>query len=139
MPDVKSAKARGAELDQTVSELILTEATLLRSPDGAGTAISQTLADPERAEQVSMDAEGQRQNYSWGILIIYRQCETLNLSSECPPCWIDDPDETLGGPNDVAWLYGAHAVARLLKRMLAVVVSRYHLDPLKAIADAKQR
>ena len=41
------------------------------------------------------------------------------------PCFADEDDDTLAG--------------KLLREMLAAGVSRWHPDPMKALADAKQK
>lgn len=59
------------------------------------------------------------------------QMRSLRLRPwETPPAWVDDPQH----PRKVD-----EAAARLLRQMLAHGVSRWHPDPLAAIAEAKAR
>jgi hypothetical protein len=61
------------------------------------------------------------------------QCRNLRL-----PPWLPTPskvDETLG--RAPGWSRTDPATLVLLKRMLAAGISRYHPDPLKALAEAE--
>jgi hypothetical protein len=52
-----------------------------------------------------------------------------------PPCWVDNVDIPIEG-ND----YNNHRAAQqLLRQMLELGISRWHPDPLAAIAEAEQQ
>jgi hypothetical protein len=60
-----------------------------------------------------------------------RQCRALNLKPwETPPCHVNDPDNPVREERKAA---------RLQQRMLRAGVSKWHPDPLAAIAEAKQQ
>ena len=63
-----------------------------------------------------------------------RQCDALRLRPwQPPPCWaeVDDQD------NEAGPISGHRAAAELLRRMLALGISRWHPDPLAAIEAAE--
>jgi hypothetical protein len=102
-------------------------------------AMDKMTRDPLRAVQI----ESKLKEEPWIDVAAFAsyvmQMDNLRLDpADNPPCWIDDPDEALAGPNDDAWHYGAHQAARLLKRMMALGISKYHPDPLAAIRDAEK-
>lgn len=67
------------------------------------------------------------------------QWDALQLQvHEITPCFILDPDKVLAIPV-TRHNHGEHQAAQLLKQMLACGVSRYHPDPVTAIADANRR
>jgi len=103
-------------------------------------AIEYTRRDPSRNEQL----DSMLQDGSWievaEFASYHCQMETLRLDpADSPPCWINDPDATLAGKNDDAWCYGAHEAARLVKKMQALGISKYHPDPIKAIEQAERK
>jgi hypothetical protein len=55
-----------------------------------------------------------------------------------PPCWIslDEIDALIAAGDDP---HGKHIAAKLLKRMLALGISKYHPDPMAAIEAATKR
>jgi hypothetical protein len=62
------------------------------------------------------------------------QCDALRLKPwQPPPCWaeVDDQD------NEAGPISGHRAAAELLRRMLALGISRWHPDPLAAIEAAE--
>jgi hypothetical protein len=62
------------------------------------------------------------------------QCDALRLKPwQPPPCWaeVDDQD------NEAGPISGHKAAAELLRRMLALGISRWHPDPLAAIETAE--
>jgi hypothetical protein len=62
------------------------------------------------------------------------QCDTLHLKPwQPPPCWaeIDDQD------NEAGPISGRRAAAELLRRMQALGISRWHPNPIAAIAAAE--
>jgi hypothetical protein len=62
------------------------------------------------------------------------QCDALRLKPwQPPPCWaeVDDQD------NEAGPISGHRAAAELLRRMLALGISRWHPDPLAAIETAE--
>ena len=84
-------------------------------------------AEPERREQVGdkLQSEGWRAAAEFAASV--RQSETLRLRPwQSPPC---DVAEDATSPREVA-------PAELLRRMLAAGVSRWHPDPLAALAKA---
>jgi hypothetical protein len=67
-------------------------------------------------------------------------CQTRALGLppwQHPPCHIDvaDIDRLIAGGDD---LHGKFVAAQLLRRMLEFGISRYHPDPLGALAAAKR-
>jgi hypothetical protein len=83
------------------------------------------------------------EDYEWieaGLSAAYScQWDALQLKiDEITPCFILDPDEVLAIPQ-TRHNHGEHQAAQLLKQMLACSVSRYHPDPVAAIADANRR
>jgi hypothetical protein len=64
-----------------------------------------------------------------------QQCKNLKLEPwQPPPCWAEiDDDDGNDGP-----IMGRRAAASLLRRMLAPGISRYHPDPLGALAKLKK-
>jgi hypothetical protein len=101
-------------------------------------AIELTHAEADRREQIhEMLADNPRIEVGQ-FASCHRQRKMLRLKPwEPPPCHIDDADETLAQPEQLD--DGKHAAARLLKQMLALGVSKWHPDPVKAIAEAKKR
>jgi hypothetical protein len=103
-------------------------------------ALAQTLAEPDRVEQVTSKLRDEDRMSVAEFCSYHRQSDTLHLEPwESPPCWIDDPAATLAAPNNVPWAYGAHEAAQLVKQMQALGISKYHPDPLAAIEAAKAR
>lgn len=87
-------------------------------------AIKQTRVDPQRTGQVEWKLEHDGWLETATFCAYHRQMESLLLDAgDIPPCWVDDPDAALKGPNDDAWCWGAHEAARLLKQMLALGIS----------------
>jgi hypothetical protein len=65
------------------------------------------------------------------------QIDALRLEPwETPPVRIRDIDAALSAPDDARRVRDA---ARLLQRMLALNISRYEPDPLRAIAEAEAK
>jgi hypothetical protein len=65
------------------------------------------------------------------------QTRALGLAPwQRPPCLIEDPQAGLRGPDDLS---GRHNAARLLRRMLKAKVSRFHPDPMAALAQAEKK
>jgi hypothetical protein len=90
-------------------------------------ALKLTLEEKDkgRVEQVRGMLKDRRWRDVAGFCAFHRQIQVLNLHPwQSPPCHID-LDEI--GENDAEG-------AELLKRMLAAGVSRYHPDPLGALA-----
>jgi hypothetical protein len=87
---------------------------------------AMVLADEKRVHQLEKMIELKREHWRIGLFAAYVcQVKTLRLHpSEEPPCHINfpDTDESDG--------------AKLLRRMLAAGVSKFHPDPQKAIAAA---
>jgi len=100
-------------------------------------ALAQTLAEPDRVEQITSKLQDEDRMSVAEFCAYHRQCDTLNLDSEVPPCWIDDPDAALKGPNEGSWCWGAHQAARLVKQMTALGISKFDPDPVAAIEAAK--
>ena len=70
----------------------------------------------------------------------YMQTENLSLMPwETPPVWIDDIEAALAADDEDADTKKIREAALLLQRMLALGISRYHPDPLHAIAEAEAR
>ena len=69
------------------------------------------------------------------------QCAALDLKPwQIPPMRIVDPDNPdVGRPSYQAATDGRHEAARLLREMFDLGISRWHPDPLAAIAAAKQK
>lgn len=71
------------------------------------------------------------------------QSDVLDLKPwQIPPCHIlnaDNPDDGLGPDQPGPASDGRHQAAQLLRRMLALGVSKYHPDPLAAIEAAEKR
>lgn len=99
-------------------------------------ALTQSLAEPGRAEQVQLMLQEQDRLRVAEFCAYHRQFDTLRLQLwEFPPCWMgDDPDEVLGSDED--YQNGEREAAILLLRMQEFGVSRYHPDPLAAIEAA---
>jgi hypothetical protein len=102
-------------------------------------ALKLTRAEPNRAEQIEWKLKEDGWLATAMFASYHRQCDALNLCDEIPPCDIDDPDVALKGPNEGPWCWGAHEAARLVKRMMAHGISRFHPSPLEAIEAAKAR
>lgn len=99
-------------------------------------ALQQTLAEPERIEQIRYKLAHEDEVEVAMFCSYHRQIDTLRLdASQDPPCEIDDPDAELRQPN----FRGNHDAARLLKRMLKLGISRYEPDPMTAIEQATKR
>ena len=65
------------------------------------------------------------------------QCNSLDLAPwETPPIWIDDIGAALTAPEDGKRIRSA---AKLLRRMQALGISRYHPNPVQAITEAEKR
>jgi hypothetical protein len=65
------------------------------------------------------------------------QCTSLRLKPwQWPPVWIKDIEEALAVPPPD--LSGFRAAAELLQRMLAAGVSKFHPDPMQALASIEQ-
>jgi hypothetical protein len=64
-----------------------------------------------------------------------QQCINLKLEPwQPPPCWAEiDDDDGNDGP-----IMGRRAAAELLRRMLALGISRFHPNPLAALAEAEK-
>jgi hypothetical protein len=98
-------------------------------------ALELAIAAERKASPADMAAMEQRGS-SWDDLAQFAvgRCQDRNLRLrpwECAPAFTTDDDE----PSDV-WGHRPHEIA-LLKRMLAAGISRYHPDPIKAIAEAE--
>jgi len=118
-------------------------------------ARSRTLTDNDFAAlQLAIDHAGRSdrakrnpklhwsEDFGWleaGLSAAYScQWDALQLKiDEITPCFIVDPDEALAIPL-TRHNHGEHQAAQLVKQMLALGVSRYHPDPVAAIADASK-
>jgi hypothetical protein len=94
--------------------------------------IDLALAEPGRADIVK---DKLREDWAEAAMYAchYLQSTNMGLVAETPPCMIVDPDASLKGPNNIAWYWGEHAAARLVKKLQAVGISRYHPDPGRAL------
>jgi hypothetical protein len=104
--------------------------------DALELAIRQALLlDADTSEQIEWKLK-RDPRIEVALLAAYvMQVRNLRLdASQQAPMDIDDPDKELRSPN----FRGNHDAARLLKRMTAHGVSRYHPDPMTAIAEAKR-
>jgi hypothetical protein len=89
-------------------------------------AMASIQRDPTRAEQIASMLREQ----SWFDTAVFAtsccQSDALKLKSwDLPPCEIDESDDQRS-PG-----------ARLLKRMLASGISRFHPDPLTALKETR--
>lgn len=100
-------------------------------------SLQLTLADPYRAKQVEAMLQERDRIRVAEHCSFARQVETLKLQPwQSPPVWIDDPDEVLA---DTSAEDHERAAARLLKKMLALGISKFHPDPLAAIDAACEK
>jgi hypothetical protein len=94
----------------------------------------------DRGRRDQIDAMLRDQSRSWeqvGAFCAYHcQTRALGLAPwQRPPCLIEDPEAALRGPDDLS---GRHNAARLLQRMIKAKVSRWHPDPMAALAEAER-
>jgi hypothetical protein len=102
-------------------------------------AIEQALAEGGTVRQQVRDKLRDEPWLKVGEFCSYhRQCDTLELALwETAPCEIDDPDNPEIPPVGADMSRVAEA-ADLLRTMLAFGVSRWHPDPVAAVAAAKK-
>ena len=117
-------------LDMTIGKIDL---------DALELAIEQTLAEDDkgRVEQVTHMLE---EDWWHGATFAayHRQTDSLNLKVwESPPCCFDEDDIDTDLPADD--IHGDKPALRLLKEMLDLGISRWHPDPLAAIAAAQRK
>lgn len=64
------------------------------------------------------------------------QCHSLRLRPwQTPPGWLNENVKPEPGPSHISDL----AAWKVLRAMLALGISRYHPDPLAAIAEARRK
>ena len=56
---------------------------------------------------------------------------------QTPPCWVHDIEGELAAGDDGDDVHGRKRAARLLRRMRDLGISRWHPDPVAAIAEAE--
>jgi hypothetical protein len=90
--------------------------------------------EPETVRQVEqMVIDGEPLEKILDFAAFNAQMLSLHLSPfEMPPCWVKDPPH----PDDLQYCEEAY---ELLKKMQANGVSRWHPDPLAAIAEAERK
>ena len=98
-------------------------------------AVKLCRAESVHAEQIADKLKDEPWETVAEFCAYHCQMDSLNLKPwEIPPCEINNPDD----PDDLPRPYaGRYEAAKLLKRMLAAGVSKYHPDPLAAIAAAE--
>jgi hypothetical protein len=107
--------------------------------DALALAVETACKEPLRAKQIrsKMRNEGWRKVAEFAAYCC--QCDALRLKPwQIPPLYIlnvDDPNDGLSTPDQYG-MDGRYEAAKLLKRMLAAGVSRYHPDPEAAIEEA---
>ena len=97
--------------------------------DALKLAMETCRAEEGRAEQLDYMVKQDGWRYAATFSAYHCQMQSLDLCPwEEPPCWQrEDDDSERNAP-----------AVKLLKRMLAAGVSRYHPDPLKALAGARR-
>ena len=99
--------------------------------DDAALKLAMELAsrDPVKKEQLQAMLEDQSWHEVAETAAYHAQMRSLNLDPwREPPCWQDEDDPR---PKD-------RDAQRLLRRMLKAGVSRYHPDPMAALAATKK-
>jgi hypothetical protein len=115
-----TTKAKLTAVDRAALELAI-EIDLANGDAAARERIKTKLREESRIQVGKSCAYGQ-------------QCTNLKLAPwQPPPCQAEiDDDDGNDGP-----IMGRRAAAELLRKMLALGVSKFHPDPLRAIAEAE--
>jgi hypothetical protein len=105
-------------------------------------ALEQLRKEPGRPEQLDWKIEHDGWQDTAEFAAYCRQSRTLHLRPwETPPCWVIDPDSPpdFGEGESAGRNYDGRAqAAKLLRKMLALGISRWHPDPRAAIAEARR-
>jgi hypothetical protein len=109
-------------------------AAVITEQDRAALTLAVERCQAESAER-ARQVERMLADRPWAIVATFAsfscQCRALHLKPyETPPCHCNNPDKP--GPN-------YEDAARLQRRMLKAGVSKWHPDPLAAIAAGKRR
>jgi hypothetical protein len=101
-------------------------------------AIMRASSDPADGQYVAMHLQDERWDEVAANCAHTLQSRSLALKPwQVPPCHITDIAASLEVPeNDHR---GFRPAARMLRRMLALGVSKFDPDPVRAISDAEQR
>jgi hypothetical protein len=132
LPDTKIEipDGNGGTINLTENEILAAEVDE-KDREAMMLALRQCCEESaKREQQIKAMAAARRWQRVGAFASFVRQCNAVDLRPhEEAPCHVNDPAHPAKGEE---------AAARLLRRMLRAGVSKWHPDPLAAIAEAKR-